>query len=180
MTTQQKADKLDAAADWFTDCKTLTLDTLPAGLIEALRDGATALRSVAALASASRIQAPETTDQGAEPLALLQEAVRAVGRHGQWTNGGLFVPQREADALFEIAYSEDITKAINGNLEQRVLDALRASMRATKPMRDRAAEAERITSDIIFRMRAQNSQPPRRPLSGASDHTGEEGRTFTR
>lgn len=46
MTTLQKADKLDAVADWFTDCKTLTLDKLPSGLIEALRDGATALRAI--------------------------------------------------------------------------------------------------------------------------------------
>src|SRR5687767_10110349 len=39
-------------------------------------------------------------------LALLQEAVRAVGRHGWWDGDELRVPRREAEALFQIAYGE--------------------------------------------------------------------------
>ena len=42
MNTQ--ADKLEAVAEWFTDCKNLTLEKLPTGLIDALRAGARALR----------------------------------------------------------------------------------------------------------------------------------------
>lgn len=44
MTTQaQHADKLKAAADWFRDCKTLTLKKTPTGFIAALEAGAAAL-----------------------------------------------------------------------------------------------------------------------------------------
>jgi len=39
------AGKLRAAADWFTDCKTLTLERLPVGFIAALQAGADALES---------------------------------------------------------------------------------------------------------------------------------------
>ncbi len=50
----EQADKLEAVADWFTDCKTLTLERLPTNLIAALLAGAAALRS------AGSAQAPET------------------------------------------------------------------------------------------------------------------------
>ena len=40
----KQADKLTAAAEWFTDCKTLTLEQLPEGFIAALLAGAEALR----------------------------------------------------------------------------------------------------------------------------------------
>ena len=46
MTNEQKALKLEALADWFTDCKTLTLERLPVGLIETLREAAALLRLV--------------------------------------------------------------------------------------------------------------------------------------
>lgn len=44
MTPEQHADKLMAVAEWFTDCKTLTLENMPHGLIAALKAGAVALR----------------------------------------------------------------------------------------------------------------------------------------
>ncbi len=44
-TDERRAQALDAAADWFIDCKTLTLEKLPAGFIAALRAGASALRA---------------------------------------------------------------------------------------------------------------------------------------
>lgn len=40
---RRQADKLRAVADLFTECKTLTLESLPTGLIAALCDGAEAL-----------------------------------------------------------------------------------------------------------------------------------------
>lgn len=42
---ERKAQRLEAVADWFTDCKNLTLESLPAGLIADLRAGAAALRA---------------------------------------------------------------------------------------------------------------------------------------
>lgn len=42
----KQADKLRAVADWFTDCKTLTLENPPNGLIVALRAGADALEQI--------------------------------------------------------------------------------------------------------------------------------------
>jgi hypothetical protein len=43
----RQAEKLRAVADWFVDCKTLTLERLPEGLIAALRAGADALEAAA-------------------------------------------------------------------------------------------------------------------------------------
>src|SRR3990167_5837333 len=43
MTREQQADKLRAMAEWFRDCKTLTLERLPVGLLEALDAGADVL-----------------------------------------------------------------------------------------------------------------------------------------
>lgn len=63
--TVEAANKLRAAADWFTDCKTLTLDRLPVGLIAALRAGADALDT------------PRQSSR-AEPPAQAQEVEEAV------------------------------------------------------------------------------------------------------
>lgn len=50
-TARQRADKLRAAAEWFRDCKTLTLEALPVGFIAALESGAAALLAEASTQS---------------------------------------------------------------------------------------------------------------------------------
>ncbi len=65
------ADKLEAMADWFTDCKTLTLERLPTGLIEALRAGVAALTSQAG-------SAPRTCPHCGFPAVLPEICTPAV------------------------------------------------------------------------------------------------------
>lgn len=62
------AGKLRAAADWFTDCKTLTLEQLPVGFIEALKAGADALESSP---SPGAVETPE----GWQPIETAPEAL---------------------------------------------------------------------------------------------------------
>lgn len=44
---ERGARRLEALADWFTDCKNLLLESFPSGLIFDLRAGASALRELA-------------------------------------------------------------------------------------------------------------------------------------
>lgn len=69
MTEQEKhADKLKAVAEWFRDCKTLTLEKLPHGLIAALEAGAAALLR----------QSPPPALAVEEAKAALAQSVRAL------------------------------------------------------------------------------------------------------
>lgn len=64
-TRRLQADKLRAVADWFVDCKTLTLERLPTSLIAALKAGADALEAAA------------VTPEGKELDAIRQAIIRA-------------------------------------------------------------------------------------------------------
>ena len=60
---RNQADSLEAAAEWFKECKVLRLERLPTGFIAALRAGAEMLRA-AALSGGAR---PQDHDAGARP-----------------------------------------------------------------------------------------------------------------
>ena len=114
------ADSLEAAAEWFTECKVLRLERLPTGFIAALRAGAEMLRA-AALSGGARPQEPAF-----DYVKKLQQAKTVVRSNVSWKRFIDGTPLENDIAVWMTDMAAECVRDAAGARPSEPADALRA------------------------------------------------------